>query len=734
MKERGSGETKTDRWEETSLSLNPEAVFPSRRGLLCNLSLATAVVAVAGMFAEEPLPARAKAATPVSARALREDYAVPVHFAQLATDRKTIDDYQRRHQRVEPGLNPSPDGFLAVRQRQGRFVRLVLSEPAENIMKYRAALPQKFAPLRGFRAPILERAQERSPALLPTQGLSQAERSAADCVARRLARDGLLTTLTQVIQILGPAAVRTNPAAAVETLTAIGFPTDLLEYFSVDETAVANRGATGVVSHLARRLGDGIELESLETELAAMPFRLVRASPAFQVATESGEHEPGLLRMQAGGGYRDGVVPGDTIDVINQMARALPEANSLISIPIKELESFRWMVTNSWRLRRAGQVTLVGEPLPVASWAQDNGKAGFIAGIQPGQWMPATLAPRYACIDEGQSTFLAGESFLMDGLKAAGHQVVHSALLFQGGNLMAVRNPKSGERILFIGEGEVYRNQALGLARARILEAFRVEFGVDRCVALPAVSYHLDFDVSFRTQEGESWAFVNDALAAARIILGAGIGALERHGALDAKSAAAARAELAGNHDLDLVLRLANAARTLLQGRQDLPASLSKFFATGKMDSAAGNLQSFLLALDLLESSSADKGHAGRDRDRDEYLLALRRLEAAPPRTGGGIKADGMDDRRHPQHARVEPRHQLPQRHPASQRLRDAGLRRLLRLSRPRGASRLPQSSRSGLQNHVHPKCRVPAQPGGRALYCGSVSPALTETVTCPNP
>src|SRR5690606_21986900 len=124
---------------------------------------------------------------------------------------------------------------------------------------------------------------------------------------------------------------------------------------------------------------------------------------------------------------------------------------------------------------------------------------------------------------EGRPVYLPGDSYLMDGLRSSGHRVLHSSLLFQGGNLLAVRDPRSKRRILLLGEGEVLRNMGLGLSREQVLEAFTRELGVDQCVVLPAVSYHLDFDVTVRAAGSDLIAFVNDPVAAVRQILVPGI-------------------------------------------------------------------------------------------------------------------------------------------------------------------------------------------------------------------
>jgi len=380
-----------------------------------------------------------------------------------------------------------------------------------------------------------------------------------------------------------------------------------------------------VVRFVAQRLAGGATAAGLKSELDHLPYCFVGVQPAFQISTESGEHELGLMRLQAGGGYLDGVVPGDNIDGICQLVAALPKSDFLISVPQAMMEPFQYLAIRTWRLRRAGQVTLVVEPLPVSTWAQDNGKGGTLS---PGRVL-ATLTPRYASVGEGLSTFRPGESFLMDGVSAAGHAVVQSGLLFQGGNLLAVRDPKSGERILLVGEGELYRNVALGLAPDQALSAFRVEFGVDRCVEIPAVSYHLDFDVCVRAHGGELVAFVNDTAAVARRVVELGIAALERHGILGTNITQTVWADLAAGRDREALGHLTNLLRQQRSGRETFPSTLSRCFVATRVDDGAGNLQCFLLAMDVLEASAPGQSAPSLGTERSEYLGALRRLEAA---------------------------------------------------------------------------------------------------------
>ena len=67
-----------------------------------------------------------------------------------------------------------------------------------------------------------------------------ADRAATHLINRRLAHDGLLSTLAQTIELLGPGAFLTNGVAGRLHLNALGFPDDLLADW---EKAVASEDA-----------------------------------------------------------------------------------------------------------------------------------------------------------------------------------------------------------------------------------------------------------------------------------------------------------------------------------------------------------------------------------------------------------------------------------------------------------------------------------------------------------
>src|SRR4029077_18878129 len=129
--------------------------------------------------------------------------------------------------------------------------------------QYRSSLPEGFVPLRGYRAPILEWAGGKPPALAHRAKLSKEEINAAECVARRLAHDGLLSTLAQVIVILGPDRFAADGPAGVKVLQSVGFPTDLLANFSINGGTKPGTPMS-VVNFLARQLASGATIESLK--------------------------------------------------------------------------------------------------------------------------------------------------------------------------------------------------------------------------------------------------------------------------------------------------------------------------------------------------------------------------------------------------------------------------------------------------------------------------------------
>ena len=457
-------------------------------------------------------------------------------------------------------------------------------------------------------------------------------------MARRLARDGLLVTLAETLEVLGPAAfadANTDTADRLQCLKEVGLPVDLLSYFHPTGGRPmppgSDENSDRLIVDIARRLAGGQSAASLGPMLASTAFHFTQSGAGYRVATESGENRIGTVRLQfTRGTYWRGPGAGGDLDLARQLIEHLPDAAFVAGIEEKHLGEFL-KLAGDWPLKRPGQLTVLPQPLPVSQWAQDNGKAGVLrsnssdhrqraAGFSPRgpqiasdargggrqshstEEAPplgiATLVPRYASRREDGSVFIPGETFLMDALAATGHTVIQSPLLFQGGNLLAVRDPAAGQRILLIGEAEVYRNTALGLTRRQVLEAFGVEFAVDRCIVLPAVSFHIDFDVCVRACGGRLVAFVNDSPTAARIILALGIRAMDRHGVVDHAAAEALQEDVKAGQAVPFLADIGPVLGGRLDKQGHFPMSFARAFVVDAVDSPVGNLQRFLLAMD----------------------------------------------------------------------------------------------------------------------------------------
>jgi hypothetical protein len=543
---------------------------------------------------------------------------LPDSFRQRVKDRAYLDQMGALLHRVEARVLPSPQLY----QRQTRFeadsIRLLRHQPAQ--LEQWRALPADFRPLRGFRAPIFQEGTNFWPALLDEKVATAEDRQVAEIVADGLAEEGLMSTFGRAIYALGVERCGQDPERAVQTLKRIGFPVDLVQYFSRQNEATT---PSAVVKEVAAQISQGRRLESVVCELGTVPFRYTRNSPEFFAADESGSTQLGLLRMQMGGGYRDGVVPGGALDVMTQLASLVPEADYLISVPSEVSADFRRMVRDFWPLTRSGQATIVVEPLPLAAWAQDNGKAGYFKG-----GVPSTLVPRYATQDEVSFRFLPGESLLAEGLASAGHKVLQSPFLFQGGNMLVVEDPMRGDRVLLIGEAELYRNQALGLTVEQVLAAFRSEFGVQRCVPMPAASFHIDYDLCVRQHRGRVVVFVNDSLSAARLIISRGITALEQNGFMTVTDGSQLRDDLMANRWRTVYEAVAGKVFSKQNNQGEYPPPLLKAFAVAAVDSSEANFRCFLTALDLVASRAWTEETCPGPPAYRKYVGALRRLQA----------------------------------------------------------------------------------------------------------
>jgi len=510
-------------------------------------------------------------------------------------------------------------------------VRTHVVEPAR--LEMWRALPEARPVLRNFRAPILDRAAQPARLELPGETADSRDVKAARTIATRLAREGLRATLVAAVEDLG--AERAAGDAGAALLEQVGLPVDLLACWSPT-------GSEPLHDRVARELRAGAPARDVLAHLASLSFAFEPSIPGWRVATESGEVEAGAVRMQVSSAS-DYAQPGEggAMDVFRGLARLLPDAEIVASVETKHralLESEARALTAS----RRAPITLIEEPLPVSQWAQDNAKAGFVESGGPRRI--AWLAPRYASRGEDGTTFVPGENLAVEGFAATGRTVALSRLLFQGGDILCVQDPRTGTRFLLVGEAEVARNRALGLAVEEVLAALRAEFVADRCIVLPAVSFHVDLEVTVRATQTGLVACVLDTTGAARIVIQSGLDALESAGLLDAEAKRAARADLDANRHAEFFARIGPVLQPHQHAGGRFALAFAERFAAGPADSGVGNLQRFLLALDLWAAARIGQATAedlGVDPDSFAYLGSLRRREVDRMRVADALESLG---------------------------------------------------------------------------------------------
>ncbi|MCC6231220.1 MAG: hypothetical protein IT580_01150, partial [Verrucomicrobiales bacterium] len=591
----------------------------------------TAPLTARGAAGNPTATASGTSPAPAPAAASLEHLALTPDFAQRIRDRETIDAYLRQHHLVADSPAPATFPPLASRRVMSGAIRTVRRPTDEATTPWLDTKEANVRVPRGFRSPVLGAPTPvdlASPHLLATNATQQA---AADLIEQRLATDGLLLTTALALEKLGVPADGSDMAAAVRLLARLGLPVDLLPCFQ-DPSAPTTKPTPELwVARIADALRSGMDVNAWRATLARAQFHFTPSMKGYAAALESGQHEIGLVRMQlGGGGWRDGIVPGGILHVIWQVAEALPGADYLVSVPAEFADHFALMAGNSWRLRRRDQLLILAEPLRVSAWAQDNGKAGLLHNDSGTPQQAATLVPRYASQGDGLSMLEPKDTLAAAGLRAAGHAVAQSPLLFQGGNLQPILAPgTTHSRLLLIGEGEIARNVVLGLTPSQVETALQVEFAVDRTIVLPSVSFHLDFDMTLRTQGETTLAFVNDPPAAARLLAGLGVEALARHGVLSTQTLAAAQSHLQAGRDHEFLQLLLPALPSLTGSAHEYPAELTRAFVTRPLDDGRAHLQILLIALDLLESGLPPAQRLSAHPERGAYLDALRRMETA---------------------------------------------------------------------------------------------------------
>lgn len=520
-------------------------------------------------------------------------------------------------------------------------------------LELRRSYPEARPGARGFRAMVYSPAASGAEPVggrwsfdVKRDGETAARKHVADLIARRLAADGLPTTVARVEFWLAArdATYLTLSYRDRETLLRrIGLPTDLLPFFVADSASKresAGARIAGEAPPLVRVVDEAVAAGRSENDVVAaarsLRFEFHPTQPGYRVATESGEHEIGWVRLQAStGSYYEGPGDGGCLDLFQQLLAVIPEARFVISVERKHADGLLEAMRGSMAPPRTETFVII-EDMPLSQWAQDNGKAGTVH--RPGQpdsaATPFTLVPRYASRGEEGSIFVAGDSFACEGVGEAGLAFAQSPLLFQGGNLLAVWDAARQRRVLLVGEAEILRNVSLGLTPPQVEAALAIEFSCDEVVVLPAVSYHLDYEVAVRNVDGRPVAMVNDELAAAREIVRLGLERLSRSG--DMSSLPPAAREAIGQ-SLAMLDRsddraAARAASDCLERLAVKPGQWSvdlvRAFGNAPGESAVGNFHLFTTSVDILRTSGEGEGaYPGVDH-ASAYCRSLIRRRA----------------------------------------------------------------------------------------------------------
>jgi hypothetical protein len=544
------------------------------------------------------------------------DLNLPDAFLRRVADRIIRESFQERHRVIV--RSPGSAGVAAAGRETdiaaegvARGATVVRASTTEEITRARAALAEGRPGLPGYRA-ALGAVEPASPFLAGELTENPETRRAAEIVGRRLATDGLLCTLAQAIEAIGAPRIERGGEGAAALLAGVGIPVDLVQFF-----ASGDAGAT--IQEIASRLIAGASAASMRRELASRPLTFRQTVSGFRTFSESGEHDVGLVRIQVTGGeYWGGRGAGGSLDVLRRLLGVCPGARFVVSAEERHVAGILERASD-WPPGAESRVTIAAEPLPVSQWAQDNGKPGEAGGST------VTLVPRYASRGEDGAAFVPGETFLADGLVAAGIRVAQSPLHFQGGNLLMVADPAAGHTLL-IGEAEVSRNVALGLTTEQAVEALRIEFGAARAVVLPAVSFHIDYEVSVRIVGGRPIGFVNDTPGAVRIVLERGIEGLARSGAIAGADAMRAAECLRAGRMPEFMDVVGRTIAAVAAPPGLFPESLAAGFSDGPADLGAANLKVFLLAMDL--AAAGLMMPAGLDRHTRSYYESFRRRDA----------------------------------------------------------------------------------------------------------
>lgn len=533
------------------------------------------------------------------------DLNLPSDFVGRVADRAIRESYFERHRAVasdtavpEPGSAPVSTGPWAQ-----------LSERTPALASYRS--PE----LDG-----IEIAATRLNGALPDGAAQHWDVEPRRIVRQRLAKDGLLPTIARVVLHLGPKTFVQCEDEQLVRLAGFGIPTDLLRFFVLDGVEPTPRA---VVEHIAQEFVAGTRIEKVEKVLRRARFVPVATLPGFRPTSESGADTSRLLRVHlARDRYFLGPGDGGALDLCENVLREFGSCDVAISV-------WQGHKTKAGELAAAHagsrRIVVLPQETTLSQWAGDNAKAGSVVN-EAGARVPAQLTPRYAARREDAPIFMPGDDFAVCQASNPAIASQRSPWLFEGGNVMVCDDLQRGDRVLLVGEAEVYRNMALGLTREQVHEALKAEFTADRCVVLPAASYHIDQEVAVRSVSGgRTIAFVPDVRAGVRIVVRVCLAHLGKVGRWSDEVVQRALEWLETDH-----LRECLTLTWELLARERGPDGVwTEEFARSLLidpaDSGIGNVHRFLLALDLLAAEVADPAEFSEGHFRAVIRSFVRR-------------------------------------------------------------------------------------------------------------
>ncbi|MBL8878942.1 MAG: hypothetical protein JNG88_07460 [Phycisphaerales bacterium] len=557
------------------------------------------------------------------------DLALPREFIEVIADRVIQSSFQERYRAVvrdpamttRPAAAPQPPRTSTQPAESAEFA--IKANPLDTQMHERdrwEKAGERRLPLSGFRVcPSGE--QLAYPAFEISPRASAAERDAALIIAKSLSREGVVAAAARGVLALGPQNFGEDRDVNLRKLAEVGLPSDLLQFFFA-----SGRIEPINPKWLAERLAENPTIDERFAP-AAFEFRFTQSHAGFVVATEDGREGRRSVRIQLTRGD-DWIGPGDGsgLDIFRQIVGALRELPIVVHVESRHLGPLLESM-NKWGVSNPERLLLLAEGMIVSQWAADNCKSGSAAVAGKSHREFITLAPRYTSRGEDGPVFVPGDTRLLASLTATGRRLACSPLLFQGGNLLAYRPSPDDGVLLLAGEAEIHRNVSLGLTSAQAAEALRVEFGAERIEILPAASFHIDYELSLRAREHDVVAFVNDSHAACAEIIRIGLSALQRGGHLSADDEKQA-GEFLRSGQIDALFDLiAPAIGSLAVASGQFAESRIAAFATSEVDSAVGNFQRFLFALDFELAAGESPRERLADGHTQAYFRSLRRME-----------------------------------------------------------------------------------------------------------